>query len=77
MPEIDPVKETLLENDEAFRSLYEEHRKYKERLREIRMKSLPSQEDEIEIKRIKLHKLTLKDRMEAMVQQHMKAGVPA
>ena len=74
MSQIEPVKEELIRSDEAFRSLYEEHREYKEKLRAIRGKSLPSEEDEIEIKRIKLHKLALKDRMEAMLREHTRAG---
>ena len=36
----------------------------------MRTKSLPSEADEIEIKRIKIHKLSLKDRMEAMLLEH-------
>ncbi len=73
MSQTDPVMEELLRNDDAFRSLYEEHQEYKQRLAVIRLKSLPSQEDEIEIKRIKLHKLSLKDRMEARVREHSRA----
>ena len=67
---VDPVKERLIASDDTFRQLYEEHQEYKRRLEAIRQKSLPSQEDEIEMKRIKLHKLSLKDRMEAIVRQH-------
>ena len=70
MSQIDLVKDELIQTDEAFRSLYEEHQEYKQRLSVIRMKSLPSEEDEIEIKRIKIHKLSLKDRMEAMLLAH-------
>lgn len=73
--QIDPVKERLLASDETFRQLFEEHREYKRRLQVLRQKSLLSQEDEIEMKRIKLHKLTLKDRMEAIARQH--ASEPA
>lgn len=67
---IDPVRERLIASDETFRRLYEEHQEYKERLRSLRQKSLLSQEDEIEMKRIKLHKLSLKDQMEAIVRRH-------
>ena len=67
---VDPVKERLIASDDTFRQLYEEHQEYKQRLVAIRQKSLPSQEDEIEMKRIKLHKLSLKDRMEAILRQH-------
>ena len=73
MSQIDLVKDELIQTDEAFRSLYEEHQEYKQRLTAIRMKSLPSQEDEIELKRIKIHKLSLKDRMELMLREHTRA----
>lgn len=68
--QLDSTRERLIASDETFRQLYEEHREYKQRLASIRHKSLLSQEDEIEIKRIKLHKLSLKDRMEAIIRQH-------
>lgn len=77
MSQIDPVVEELVQTDETFRNLYEEHQEYKQRLVDIRTKSLPSQEDEIEIKRIKLHKLSLKDRMEAMLREHSRAHATA
>ena len=67
---IDHVKERLLESDATFRQLYEEHKEYKTRLESIRHKAMLSQEDEVEMKRIKLHKLSLKDRMEAIARQH-------
>ena len=70
MSSLDPVKEELIQSDDAFRSLYEEHLEYKQRLVDIRHKSLPSEEDESEIKRIKLHKLSLKDQMEAIIRDH-------
>ena len=73
MSQLDPAKAELILTDEAFRSLYEEHQEYKQRLEAIRVKSLPSQEDEIEIKRIKIHKLSLKDRMEHMLREHSRA----
>ena len=74
MSQLDPVKEELIRSDAAFRGLYEEHLEYKKKLQAIRGKSLQSEEDEIEIKRIKLHKLALKDRMEAMLHEHAKAA---
>lgn len=71
MTHVDPVNEHLIESDDSFRRLYEEHLEYKERLSAIRQKSLMSQEDEIEMKRIKLHKLSLKDQMEAIRRRHL------
>jgi len=71
MTHVDPVKEHLIESDDSYRRLYQEHQEYKERLSAIRQKSLMSQEDEIEMKRIKLHKLSLKDQMEAIRRRHL------
>ena len=70
MQNLDPLREELLKTDESFRSLFEEHQEYKQKLAAIRGKMLLSEEDETEIKRIKLHKLTLKDRMEQIVREH-------
>ena len=46
-------------------------------LEEIQQKSLPSQDDEIEEKKIKLHKLALKDRMEELLRAHRETRVSA
>jgi len=75
MTQVEPIKESLLETDATFRRLYEEHQEYKQRLEALRQKTPPSQEDEVEIKRIKLHKLSLKDRMEAILRE--RSGAPA
>ncbi|MDA8021247.1 MAG: DUF465 domain-containing protein [Thermoanaerobaculia bacterium] len=71
--ELDPVKQELLESDDDFRSLYEEHKQCKERLVTLRHKSLLSEDDEMEMKRIKLHKLSLKDRMETLARERVQA----
>ena len=67
----DRVKDELIESNESYRRLYDEHQEYKQRLTTIRQRSLPSQEDEIEMKRIKLHKLSLKDQMESIRRRHV------
>jgi uncharacterized protein YdcH (DUF465 family) len=77
MPNRDDLKEELIKTDEQFRRLYEEHKAYERRLEEINQKSLLSQDDEIEEKKIKLHKLALKDRMEQMLRAHRESRVSA
>lgn len=77
MPVRDEVKEELIATDEEFRHLYEEHQTCERRLEELNHKSLLSQDDEIEEKKIKLHKLNLKDRMESMLRAHREARVSA
>ncbi len=63
----DALVRELLETDGDFRRLHDEHQECERRLEELKNKSLLSQDDEIEEKKIKIHKLALKDRMELMV----------
>ena len=65
MSEYDALKEEMLDTDDDFRRLHEEHQECERRLEEINQKSFLSQEDEFEQKRLKRHKLTLKDQMHA------------
>jgi uncharacterized protein YdcH (DUF465 family) len=71
----DDLKAELIASDDEFRRLYEEHREYERRLAELNQKTLPSQDDEAEEKKIKLHKLMLKDRMEEILRAHREARV--
>lgn len=73
----DEIKEELLQTDADFRRLYDEHQDYERRLHELQSKSLLSQDDEAEEKRIKLHKLVLKDQMEAILRTHQESRVSA
>lgn len=68
--EHDALKEEMIASDDEFRRLHEEHQEYERRLDELSHKSLLSQDDEVEEKRIKLHKLALKDRMESILREH-------
>lgn len=73
----DMLKAELLATDEEFRRLDAEHQACEQRLAELAVKSLLSQDDESEEKQIKRHKLTLKDRMAALLRDHEMARVPA
>ncbi len=73
----DPVKQELVENNEEFRALYEEHQGCERRLEELRLKSLLSEEDELEEKKIKRQKLALKDRMEIILRSHRESAISA
>ena len=77
MSHYDELKAELIKTDDEFRRLYEEHQAYEKRLQEINQKSLLSQEDEIEEKKIKLHKLALKDHMEQILRAHRETRVTA
>lgn len=71
--DLDPIKEELLKTDETFKKLYEEHLENKKMVQEIQAKGSLSEEDESEIKRIKVHKLALKDQMEAIARESQTA----
>lgn len=78
MPDSDnALREELLETDSEFRRLYREHQEYERRLNDLYQKSSLSQEDEMEQKRIKLHKLRLKDQMEQILRSHRDTRVSA
>jgi uncharacterized protein YdcH (DUF465 family) len=66
----DALARELLETDGEFRRLYDDHQECERRLDELNAKSLLSQDDEIEEKKLKIHKLALKDRMEQLVRSH-------
>ncbi len=77
MSQYDDLKAELIQSDDEFRRLYEEHQQFERRLQEINQKTLLSQEDEMEEKKIKLHKLMLKDRMEQLLRLHRESRVSA
>jgi len=74
MADYSELKQELLEGDEHFRALHAEHQEYELKLEALNQKSLLSPEDEMEEKRIKLHKLRLKDEMEALLESRALAG---
>jgi len=77
MAQVDELKAELIQTDPEFRRLHEEHQEYDHRLHALAQKTLPSQEDEAEEKKIKLHKLMLKDHMEQILRAHREARVVA
>ncbi|MEO8275975.1 MAG: YdcH family protein [Thermoanaerobaculia bacterium] len=75
MTNFDAQRQEFLRTSEAFRLLHQEHHECEERLTQIAQHTLPSEEDEAEEKRLKIHKLALKDRMEAMMRDHQETRV--
>jgi uncharacterized protein len=71
------LKEELILTNEAFRSLHEQHQELERRLEALYQKTLLSEEDEVEVKRIKREKLRLKDRMMEMMRSLDEARVTA
>jgi len=74
MPNLDDLKRDLLRSDQSFRALHDEHQECETRLAQLTQNSLPSAEDEVEEKRLKLQKLALKDRMEEILREHRAAA---
>ena len=77
MADKEVLKEELLVKNALFKSLHNEHRAHEGRLQELSQKSLLSQSDELEEKRIKVHKLQLKDRMESILSEYQDSRISA
>jgi uncharacterized protein YdcH (DUF465 family) len=61
------IVEKLLEGDEEFKKLYFEHRKLDDIVKGLEEKDAISIDDELEIKKLKKMKLSLKDQMEMKI----------
>ena len=68
------LKAHLMQSDEEFRNLAEQHATHKKRVEELEAKSHPSDEEIEEEHRLKKLKLHLKDQMAEIMSRHM---VPA
>ena len=73
MPHLDDLKRDLLRSPESYRRLHDEHQECEARLAQLVQRSLPAPEDEVEEKRLKIHKLALKDQMEEILREHRTA----
>jgi uncharacterized protein YdcH (DUF465 family) len=73
----DALREELLRSDSRFQELHAEHQGLEKVLEALNQKSLQSEDDEIEIKRIKREKLRLKDEMEEVIRSREEAQVTA
>ena len=63
------VRDQLLESNEEFRKLADEHSQYSQRLDALVTKRFLSEEEKVEEVRLKKLKLRLKDQMESLEQQ--------
>ncbi len=61
------IIEKLLDGDEEFQKLYFEHRELDEVVSSLESKESLSFDDEVEVKRLKKIKLSLKDRIESRI----------
>jgi uncharacterized protein YdcH (DUF465 family) len=63
------IIERLLEGDEEFKRIYFEHRELDDVVRKLENKGALTLDDEMEVRRLKKIKLSLKDRMEAKISE--------
>ncbi len=68
--EAQEVKNFLLQSDQQFRSLAEQHHQLDDRLHQLIDKHYLSATEQIEEVTLKKKKLALKDRMESMVREY-------
>jgi len=61
--------ESLIQVDDEFKKLYFEHRKLDDMVKDIEGKGTLSFDEELEVKKLKKIKLSLKDEMEKKIRQ--------
>ena len=64
------LKAHLMETDEEFRKLAEEHSKYHRQLESLDAKPLLTDQEQVEEQRLKKLKLRLKDQMNAIMSKY-------
>ncbi len=65
----DELKDRLIETNEEFRRMAEEHHAYEERLNDLGSRAFLTEEEQVEEVRLKKLKLHLKDQMEELILQ--------
>ncbi len=65
------VKEDLIETDEEFRRLWQAHQDHERRLEALTKNEASAVNDASVVKGLKVQKLHLKDRMEALIRTHL------
>ena len=64
------IREILMNSDEEFHKLADQHHALEDRLHELTEKHYLSEPEQVEEVTLKKRKLQLKDRMETIVRQH-------
>lgn len=70
MTTVNPVRDELMKENQAFRELVQKHDKYEQRLSELANLSYPSDEELLEESLIKKKKLAVKDELYAMMNDY-------
>ncbi len=66
----DELKAHLIQTDEEFRRLAEQHRQYKQRLQELSSRSYLTPQEQLEEAQLKKLKLRLKDQMQQIMERY-------
>jgi uncharacterized protein YdcH (DUF465 family) len=77
MPDLDALKQELMQSHEEYQRLAQEHQTFERRLQQLAQKTMLSQDEEILEKQIKIQKLKLKDRMEEILRAQRESRVSA
>ena len=70
MTTIDPVRDKLIETNQDFRNLVQQHENYEKRLTELAELTYPNDEELLEETTLKKKKLSVKDEIYAIMQNY-------
>ena len=73
MTTIDPVRDELIETNQDFRNLVQQHQSYEKRLTELAELTYPNDVELLEETTLKKKKLIIKDEIYAIMQNYSKA----
>ena len=77
MAEVQELKHLLLETNDEFRQLASRHHELDDRLIELESKHYLSDAEQVEEVTLKKRKLHIKDRMEAILRDHLNGAAPS
>lgn len=69
----DPVRDELIEKNQDFRSLVQQHQNYEKRLTELAELTYPNDDELLEETTLKKKKLIVKDEIYAIMQNYSKS----
>ena len=70
MTTIDPVRDKLIETNQDFRNLVQQHQNYEKRLTELAELTYPNDDELLEETTLKKKKLSVKDEIYAIMQNY-------
>ncbi len=68
-----PIVEELLNSNEEFKKLWEEHEELNQKVDEMSLKPYLTPEQEVELKKLKLIKLKGKEKLVSMLEEYKKS----